>query len=65
VADDHWELISRALDKKPERRFRDALHLKKRLAEVIPPAPEGEIGALVRERFADRVLQFQKWDSLA
>ena len=64
IAEEHWELISRALDKNPERRFRDAVHLKKRLAEVIPPAPEGEIGALIRERFADRVAQFQKWDAL-
>lgn len=65
LLDAHWELIDRALSKKPEDRFRDAMHLKSRLHEVIAPATMQEVGALVRDRFADRVAQFLKWERLS
>jgi serine/threonine-protein kinase len=65
IADDHWRLIDRALSKNPPDRFRDAMALKEALLETIPPASDHEIGALVRDRFADRVAQFQKWDAMA
>jgi eukaryotic-like serine/threonine-protein kinase len=65
LKDEHWSLIERALAKEPNKRFRDAVHMKQVLSEKIRPANEHEIGLLVRERFADRVAQFQKWDALA
>jgi eukaryotic-like serine/threonine-protein kinase len=65
LKDEHWSLIERALAKEPNKRFRDAVHMKQVLSEKIRPANEHEIGLLVRERFADRVSQFQKWDALA
>ena len=58
-----WELVDRALQKRPEDRFPNALHMRRRITEVIPPAGEHELARFVSARFPDRVQQFARWDA--
>ncbi|MFZ5444782.1 MAG: serine/threonine-protein kinase [Myxococcota bacterium] len=57
-----WEVIDRALQKEPERRFRNALEMADALREAAPPMKEHELGALLASRFPRRVTEVEGWE---
>lgn len=57
-----WEVIERALQKEPERRFRNALEMADALREAAPPMKDHEVGALLASRFPRRVTEVETWE---
>lgn len=60
-----WDVVSKALAKKPEDRFRTALEFAQQLRERLPPASEAELGRLVTERFPRQLAEYGRWEKLA
>jgi len=60
-----WKVVSTALAKKPEDRYRNAPEFAEALREHIPPATEAEIGALVTKQFPAQLEEYAKWEKLA
>jgi serine/threonine-protein kinase len=54
-----WDVIARALEKSPDRRYRTALEMAQALREVATPMPERELGSLLASRFPRRVMEFE------
>ena len=57
-----WEVIERALEKEPEKRFRNALEMAQALREAAPPMKEHEVANLLSQRFPRRVTEVQTWE---
>lgn len=57
-----WEVLDRALQKEPEKRFRNALEMAQALREAVPPMKEREVGQLLTSRFPRRVSEVQSWE---
>jgi serine/threonine-protein kinase len=60
-----WDVLERALHKKPEQRLRSADELSTQLREAVTPATEAELARLIRPLFPERLRQLQAWDSAA
>ncbi len=60
-----WEVVNKALAKRPEDRYRTALEFARDLRERVPPASEAELGRLVTERFPRQLDEYAKWEKLA
>lgn len=56
-----WDVIGRALAKDPSARYRNAHELAQAIAEVVTPMPGGQLGAIVSQRFPERVALFNQW----
>jgi eukaryotic-like serine/threonine-protein kinase len=57
-----WEVMSMALAKRPERRFRTAQEMADRLAAAMPPVREEELSRFVSQRFPDRLRELSRLD---
>lgn len=57
-----WEVIDRALQKEPDRRFRNALEMAQALRDAEAPMKEHEVGSLLSTRFPRRVTEVQTWE---
>ncbi|MDP1822760.1 MAG: serine/threonine-protein kinase [Archangium sp.] len=57
-----WEVIERALQKEPERRFRNALEMAQALREAATPMKDHEVANLLSTRFPRRVTEVQTWE---
>jgi|APLak6261679142_1056127.scaffolds.fasta_scaffold00015_121 serine/threonine-protein kinase len=57
-----WEVIDKALQKEPEKRYRNALEMADALREVAPPMKDHEVGALLASRFPRRVTEVEAWE---
>ncbi len=60
-----WEVMQRALAKKPEHRFRTAHDMAEALAGVVPVLSDEQLGRFMRERFPARQREYEKWERLA
>ena len=60
-----WELVSKAVAKKPEDRFRSADAFADALRERVPPVSDSELGRLVTSRFPRQLDEYGKWERLA
>ena len=59
-----WEVVSKALSKKPEDRYRNADALAEALREKVPPISDAELGRVVTSRFPRQIDEYQKWERL-
>ncbi len=59
-----WEVVSKALSKKPEDRYRNADELAEALREKVPPISDAELGRVVTARFPRQMDEYQKWERL-
>ncbi len=57
-----WEVIEKALEKEPERRYRNASEMAQALREAAPPMKEHEVATLLSSRFPRRVSEVQTWE---
>lgn len=57
-----WAVVSKALNKEPERRYRNALEMAQALREAEPPMPDHELGALLGSRFTRRASEVATWE---
>jgi serine/threonine-protein kinase len=55
-----WEVLDKALAKKPEQRFAHALQMAEALLRVCPPAREGDVGQLMATHFPERLHGFER-----
>ena len=60
-----WELIERALEKKPEDRFRSAKEFAEALRERLPPVDDVELGRFVTKAFPRQLDEYARWERLA
>ena len=60
-----WELVSKAVAKRPEDRFRSATEFADALREKIPPVSDADLGRLVTQRFPRQMDEYGKWERLA
>jgi eukaryotic-like serine/threonine-protein kinase len=60
-----WELISKAISKRPEDRFRTATEFAATLRERIRPVTDADLGRMVTQRFPRQLEEYQKWERLA
>ena len=65
MPNDVWAVVSKALSKRPEDRYRTALEFAQALREQLPPASEKELGRLVTDRFPRQLEEYAKWEKLA
>ncbi len=59
-----WEVVDRALAKRPEDRYRNALEMAHALRDVTAPMRDHELGAVLAERFPRRVNELRAWEQL-
>ncbi|MEW6433640.1 MAG: serine/threonine-protein kinase [Myxococcota bacterium] len=52
-----WDVIARALEKSPDKRYRTALEMAQALREVAEPMRDQDLGGLLASRFPRRVLE--------
>ena len=57
IPQEFWDVIARALEKSPEKRYRTALEMAQALREVAEPLRDQELGSLLAGRFPRRVLE--------
>ena len=57
-----WDVVERALQKRPEDRFRSAQDMAGALRDVSPPMKDHELGNLVAARFPKRVSELATWE---
>ena len=57
-----WDIIEKALQKKPEDRYRNALEMAQAVRETVKPMKDHELGALVSTRFPRRVADVNSWE---
>lgn len=57
-----WEVLSTALQKRPEDRYRNALDFAHALRELSAPMKDHELGALLKHRFPRRVEELEHWE---
>jgi serine/threonine-protein kinase len=57
-----WEVIERALQKEPEKRYRNALEMAQALREAATPMKDHEVANLLSTRFPRRVTEVQTWE---
>lgn len=62
ISSPFWEVIEKALQKRPEDRFRNALEMAQALTEVAPPLDEPRLGGLMASRFPRRVSELTTWE---
>jgi serine/threonine-protein kinase len=62
MPDAFWDVVKKALSKKPEDRYRHALEMADALREIAPPMKDHEVGALLAERFPRRVSELKTWE---
>ena len=59
-----WDVVSRALQKRPEQRFSTALEMGDALARACPPARDGELAQLMRLHFPERLQGFERLERI-
>jgi serine/threonine-protein kinase len=57
IAQPFWDVIARALEKSPDKRYRTAQEMAQALRTVAQPMRDSELGALLASRFPQRVLE--------
>lgn len=57
-----WDVVERALQKRPEDRYRNALEMAQALRDVAPPMRDHELGQLVASKFPRRVNELNTWE---
>ncbi|MEW5737829.1 MAG: serine/threonine-protein kinase [Myxococcota bacterium] len=57
ISQPFWDVISRALEKAPDKRYRTALEMAQALRDVAEPMREQELGTLLASRFPRRVME--------
>lgn len=57
-----WELIEKALQKRPEDRFRTAHDMAQAVRETVTPMKDHELGSLVSSKFPRRVADVSSWE---
>lgn len=57
-----WVVITKALQKLPENRYRNGLEMAQALREAVEPMKDHELGTLVASRFARRVSEVAQWE---
>lgn len=57
-----WEVIERALQKEPDKRYRNALEMAQALREAVEPMREHEVASLLSARFPRRVTEVLTWE---
>jgi serine/threonine-protein kinase len=57
-----WELISKALQKRPEDRFRTAHDMAQAVRDTVAPMKDHELGALISSKFPRRVADVTAWE---
>ncbi len=62
IAPAMWRVLSTALAKEPDKRFRSALEMAQALRNVAPPMKEQEVSALLTSRFPRRVEEAVTWE---
>lgn len=62
LADHWWAIIEKALEKRPEDRYRNALEMAQVIRETVPPMKDHELGALVSAKFPRRVADVATWE---
>ena len=60
-----WELVSKAIAKKPEDRFRSAEDFADAVRERLSPVSDAELGRFVSQRFPRQIDEYGKWERLA
>lgn len=63
ISDAWWKLIEKALQKRPEDRFRNALEMAQAVRETVRPLRDHELGALLTSRFPRRVAEVASWET--
>lgn len=57
-----WGIIEKALQKRPEDRYRNALEMAQAIRETVPPMKEHELGTMVSSKFPRRVADVATWE---
>jgi len=57
-----WKVMTCALSKAPEHRYRNGLEMAQALREAVEPMKDHELGNLVAARFARRVSEVAQWE---
>lgn len=57
-----WEVVDKALQKRPEDRFRNALEMAQAVRETVRPMKDHELGAVLVARFPRRVAEVATWE---
>lgn len=55
-----WDVLDKALAKKPEQRFSHALQMSEALLRVCPPSRETDVGQLMATHFPERLHGFER-----
>jgi serine/threonine-protein kinase len=63
IPQDLWEVLERAIEKKPEDRPRSAAELEQLLREACAPMSDLEVGRLVSGQFPERMAQLRQWEA--
>lgn len=62
IANHWWDIIEKALQKRPEDRYRNALEMAQAVRETVEPMKDHELGALVSSKFPRRVADVNSWE---
>jgi hypothetical protein len=62
IANHWWDIIDKALQKRPEDRYRNALEMAQAVRETVKPMKDHELGALVSSKFPRRVADVNSWE---
>ena len=57
-----WKVMTCALNKVPEHRYRNGLEMAQALREAVEPMRDHELGNLIAARFARRVSEVAQWE---
>ena len=57
-----WDVVHKALQKEPDKRYRNALEMAQALRAVEPPMVEHELGAMLSSRFTRRAAEVATWE---
>ncbi|MBE2254511.1 MAG: serine/threonine protein kinase [Myxococcus sp.] len=62
IANHWWAVLEKALQKRPEDRYRNALEMAQAVRETARPMKEHELGAMLADKFPRRLADVTAWE---